>query len=803
MKYLIIILYFALSLSLSANNYTFTDGVNTFYFPMAEELMSRPKEKPQKKIVTYFKIKRVQAYGSELMSTRYLAPILTGCCNNFGHTKPHILFNALINARCFDHIEMYSEHGGLLVILKDKPCISSIKIYGDDTKKAKSLLKKHLIKVGILYDHGALALCKNRLKEWYTTHGYLDSEIIIRLIKEKNTNSIHIRINIIKNKTFKIKKVDITGSRLLSKKSLSRLITLTSSKWWGLFSKTNVYTRIRLSKDIKKLRKFYVIRGFKDFQIKYIKIIKKKNEKGIKIFIKISEGNRYKIRRFLIAHRNKRLQIRFHKICYKYVKKSRVYSKGRIKRIKRLLQRNLSDDRDIFSYKVKSKTISSFRHGVTVIFYIKEILKPKVRRIKILGNYVTSDLALRKFFTHLEDSRLQIRKVHQAKREILKRGYAKSIQVGLKRNRAKPYEADIIVRIKEQKINKVAAGCIYSEKDGMTFNIHSELINFLGTGRDISLIFLKNQNLIDYNFTIVTPKFMGFNMDLTYHLFYKVEATNKNVLSEYSTNALGISMLYTFRFSPGTRFHCMFGFDRTYIRVPGFKFVPYLKKFINTYGVKYKEYYITTVFVHSTLSKKKRFKNGIYHKIACRITTPVSKLKYYIINYDLMIYKSLSRDFIFQLNMNISYGNKYGDTQWYPFFKHFFLKGKNNIRGYGEKTLGPRNHIKELNLGGNLLISIKMSMYFPLPIIGSKRLKSSVFFDIGQTYDTTNDFCSRPAEFLEIPYNSFLKYSCGASVIWTTPLRIPIEITFAYPLNASILDKKKFFIFSIGMTQRR
>ncbi len=262
-------------------------------------------------------------------------------------------------------------------------------------------------------------------------------------------------------------------------------------------------------------------------------------------------------------------------------------------------------------------------------------------------------------------------------------------------------------------------------------------------------------------------------------------------------------MLYSFKINRNSRFHIILGCDRTYIRVPGFRFIPYLKNFINTYGVKYKDYYFTTAFVRSTLTRHKRFPVGTYTKAALKILTPFSKLKYYIFYCDFMFNKRLSRDFVFNLMMNISYGNKYGDTEWYPFFKHFFLKGKNNVRGYGNKSLGPRNHIKELNLGGNLLINVKLSIYFPLPMLNRKRLKSSFFFDIGQTYDTTNDFNNRPTEYPEIPFNSFLKYSCGVSIVWTTPVQLPVELTFAYPLNATVLDKKKFFIFSIGVNQKR
>lgn len=776
-----------------------------FTLPGSEFLSSEKKKIEEPDIVVYYPVKKILILGSKTVKTENILPaLIAGCSDYTGRTTPKTVFNVLTNLRYFEYIDIQIRKKILLISVKDRPYIKSINIYGDEKKKTRSLLNKYRIKAGNIYEHAVLTLCRNRIQDWHFAHGCFNAEVIISSNKDtdKDTNAIHIRINVIKNNILKIKKIEIKGNKNYSKNKIVSIFSQTQSKWMTFFSKTNIYIKSRMSRDIKKLKSFYLNRGFKEFYIKYIKIIKKKNENDLNIFIKISEGTKHKFGKLILVNISPKISNEFQNIYKRYVKQNDLYSRAKVKRIKKKIHKAFCRNGINTDYTVKHKILRVDRDTVDILFFFKEHKRPKVRRINFVGNYITSDLALRKFFTHLEDSRLQMRRIHAAKREVIRRGYAKSIQISLKKNEAKPYEVDIILKIKEQKVNKIIAGCTYSEKDGISFNINSDFINFLGTGKDLILVFQKNQNLIDYNLTLLSPQFMGLNVDLTYNVFYKVEATNKNILTEYSTNAFGVSMLYSFKLNKNSRFHLILGCDRTYIRVPGFRFVPYLKNFINTYGVKYKEYFFTTAYVRSTLTKSKRFPVGTYNKLALKIATPFSKLKYYIINYDLMYNKRLSRDFVLNLIMNLSYGNKYGNTEWYPFFKHFFLKGKNNVRGYGNKSLGPRNHIRELNLGGNFLINVKLSIYFPLPMLNRKRIKSSFFFDIGQTYDTENDFNNRPTDYPEIPFNSFLKYSCGLSLIWTTPVKLPIEITFAYPLNATLLDKKKFFIFSIGLNQK-
>ncbi|HIH2763621.1 MAG TPA: outer membrane protein assembly factor BamA [Candidatus Azoamicus sp.] len=763
------------------------------------------KEEP-KKIIIVYRVKKIFLFGSDYVSVGDIRAKIKNVTNYLGMVTERKMFRAIAALKYFEHIKFTIRKKILVILVKDRPFIRSIKIFGDDRKSTHKILKKLKIKKGKLYEHALLILSRNKIQDTQFSRGYLNTEIFIDIQRDKDSNCVDIQINVLKHNNLTIKEIDIKGNKYYSKKKILSLIR-SSSSWTGFFTKRNTYIISRMHRDIKRLKTFYFNRGFRQFHVTYIKIIKKKNNKDVNITIKIDEGMKFTVNRFIMPRYSRSLNKFFNKIARNYVKYNKyTYSKSSIKRFKKVIY-NLFLTKGVFSkYEVRHRKIHKQRNKLDIYFYIKKRLKPKIRRIKFIGNYITSDVVLRQFFTQLEDAILQRKKILRTKKVLLKRGYIKRIKVRIRRNKAKPYEADLIVRVKERKINKVVAGCNYSEKNGLNLTMSGEFLNFIGSGNNIGLLLIRNKNLISFKFSFLTPRFMNTFMHLKFHVYYKLNTKRKKRLLKRSNNAYGVIIRSIFKVSRTDRFGLTFGSKKIIVKVPGYKNIPYLKKIINVYGLKYRESYIAGSFTHSTLRRGRHQSSAALCKVSFKWTTPMSTLCYYTVGYKMYYYKKLIKGFKFNLNFRIKYGNRYGKTEHFPFYKNYFLKGKRNIRGYANKTLGPRNHMKEINLGGNFVFSLRLSITVPLPklpMIKRKKLRSAFFFDIGQVYDTSNDFDSRPTEYPDWPFNSFMKYSCGMNIIWKTPAKVPIELTFAYPLNASFADNKKSFTFSIGINKRK
>jgi outer membrane protein insertion porin family len=191
---------------------------------------------------------------------------------------------------------------------------------------------------------------------------------------------------------------------------------------------------------------------------------------------------------------------------------------------------------------------------------------------------------------------------------------------------------------------------------------------------------------------------------------------------------------------------------------------------------------------------------GYSQQLGIDISIPGSELEYYRVNYNGQVYFPLPRQWVLKLNTDLGYGNGYGDLDRLPFFEHFYAGGFGSVRGYVDRTLGPRERQSDYDFGrpqatgGNLLVQGNFELIFPLPWIKDNRsIRTAFFFDWGNVFDTRrrDDFGLRfkPEEF---------RYSVGVGLSWLTGIG-PLAFSLAKPFNEQDHDQTRSFQFSLGM----
>jgi outer membrane protein insertion porin family len=136
-----------------------------------------------------------------------------------------------------------------------------------------------------------------------------------------------------------------------------------------------------------------------------------------------------------------------------------------------------------------------------------------------------------------------------------------------------------------------------------------------------------------------------------------------------------------------------------------------------------------------------------------------------------------------------------------PLFDRYFPGGINSIRGFGERSLGPREDVVVVvSDGGSPNGRKKRTYHRPIggshqliinneilvPLVPALNLKGVVFNDIGNAF--TN------VEGIDL---GNLRYSVGAGVRWKSPFG-PIRIELGKPLNAKKDERTSTIHFSFG-----
>ena len=137
------------------------------------------------------------------------------------------------------------------------------------------------------------------------------------------------------------------------------------------------------------------------------------------------------------------------------------------------------------------------------------------------------------------------------------------------------------------------------------------------------------------------------------------------------------------------------------------------------------------------------------------------------LRYNLTRYQPLFGNWVGLWNTQLGYGEALGHTTALPPFKQFHSGGPKSTRGFKESWLGPKDS-RGRPYGGNVLIASQLELLFPLPDKYAKNIRASLFYDIGNVFNTGEvvffDKLGDPVE-----YNttfSDLKKSVGVAVQW-------------------------------------
>jgi outer membrane protein insertion porin family len=131
--------------------------------------------------------------------------------------------------------------------------------------------------------------------------------------------------------------------------------------------------------------------------------------------------------------------------------------------------------------------------------------------------------------------------------------------------------------------------------------------------------------------------------------------------------------------------------------------------------------------------------------------------------------------------MEFGYAEPYGRSDEVPIFERFFAGGADTVRGYKERSIGPKDENGE-DLGGNTLGVITGEFIIPI----RKELKFVAFYDMGDVYGPEESF----------DFSTFKK-SVGVGVRFFSPLGL-IRLDWGYKLDPEPGDDPDEFHFGMG-----
>ncbi len=707
----------------------------------------------------------------------------------------------------FSNVALEQHGNTLLVRLEEHPVISKVTVTGSKDLKVKEMteaIRKLGMKEGNTYDPVMIEILKRDIEKQYQAKGKEGVQVDIKVI-DKPRQRVEIAIDIQEGKPARVQTIRFEGNHAFKHSALLKQFTVAERGFLSWITKDDVYDRQKFSQDLEALRTFYLDRGYADFKIVDVQTKWSSNKRKAWVTVIVDEGVPYTLSALRI---DGKLPIPEAELQKEIIAKvGEQFHRSRLTDSIKAMQQRLGEDGYAFAQIDAIPELDKENHKAAITFRIDAGRRVYLRHIEFLGNYQTQDRIVRQNILQMEGSAVSTKKLDESKTELNRTGFFEEVDYELVPVPDMLDQYDARYTVKEAKTGDIGGGLGYSNVEGLLFNALIRNRNFLGSGREVDFTFNKSSSSTVYNVGYNNPYYTISGISRGFNLYYNQTTLGKSSeVAQYATDTVGGDLHYGFPITQHSRMVAGIGIQQTELKISQYiddlgrarVYGPTeIQDFVDSEGFHYQEMNLRLGWNYNTLDRFVFPTTGWKQHIEGMVTVPASDLNYYVLSYNTQYYRPWYKSFIGTASGTVQYGGSYEHTRVLPFFKHTFAGGSRSVRGYGEKSLGPRDSLGR-PFGGNVMISGMVGMILPTPFAETQN--SSVrwlyFVDGGQVYDTENTHVVRNGA--RVSRNpAGVRFSTGISMTWMSPLA-PLVFSYGVPLNRKGKEEERRFSFTFG-----
>ncbi|MDN2662900.1 outer membrane protein assembly factor BamA [Psychromonas sp. 14N.309.X.WAT.B.A12] len=737
----------------------------------------------------------------------------------------------LYSTSYFESIQLFRDDSVLVFKVKERPTISAIELTGNDKLSEEQILdslKSSSIQVGDTLDRTVLTSIEKSLEDFYHSVGKYSAQVET-IVTPLPRNRVSLQFVFREGLTAKIEQINIVGNSVYSDEQLLKRLTLSESNgWWDLFADDN-YQKQKLSGDLEVIKSYYLDRGYIRFKIDETQVALRPNKKGVYVTVNVKEGDIYNVSDVtfigdLLGHdEDIKSLVSF--------KKGDVYAASEVAAVEQSIRKYFGRLGYAFPEINTYPEIDDETNTVVVNFSVDPGQRGYVRYINISGNTTTKDVVLRREMRQMEGGWLSSENIELSRARLNRLGFFSKVDIDTER--VSDDLVDVNVNVEEQSSGSFNAGIGFGTDSGVSLSGGIQESNFLGSGDKISLQTKVNDYSLSADLSYTTPYLTKDGVSGGAQIYYnKFEAGDANIV-DYTNTTYGLKLSAGFPVNEINRLGFSIGWENNGIsQLNGYE---QLSDFWDIYGsfqksdgsANFKNFDASATWTRNNLDRGQLATQGMSHTLKGEMTIPGSDLQYFKINFDIRNYQRLTLDgsWTTLLRGSLGYGNGYGtfegSDQILPFFENYYVGGYRTIRGFSSNSVGPRAFYTGVNnsgnttntytdsaVGGNAKYTLSAELIFPTPFLDeaySRQLRSSVFIDAGEVWDTEFDYdtyssysCSSNCDYAgDYSKPGRTRVSMGTQLTWVSPLG-PLVFTLAVPLKDYAGDTTEIFSFNIG-----
>ena len=708
-------------------------------------------------------------------------PVRVG--DTYNDDKGAAAIRALFALGLFKDVRLEVSGDVLVVIVEERPSIAEVEFVGAK-EFDKDVLKKALRDVGLAdgraFDKALLDRAEQELKRQYINRSLYGAEVITTVTPIER-NRVNLVFTVTEGEPAKISEIKIVGNKSFSESTLRNLFDLNTGGWLSWYTKADRYSRAKLNADIESMRSYYLTRGFLEFNVNSTQVAISPNKKDIGITINVTEGERFVVSGVTLQGNYLGKEEEFKSLVT--IRAGEPYNADLVTQTSKAFSDYYGNFGFAFARVEARPEIDRSNNRVSLVLYGEPSRRAYIRQINVAGNSRTRDEVIRREFRQLEASWYDADKIKLSRDRVDRLGYFKEVNIDTREVPGTPDQVDLTVTVVEKPTGSLSLGAGFSSSDGLGLAFSVKQDNAFGSGNSLGI--QVNTSKINRVVVVSTtdPYFTPDGVSRTVDVYYRTSSPYQDQ-SFYQLITSGAGIRFGVPFTESDTVFFGFGAERTEI-VPGTALPNTYLNYANQFGYISTAFPLTVGWARDRRDSALAPNSGVFQRASGEWGIG-GDVRYVRGTYQYQQFYPFTKQLTGAVNVDIGWGQSIGDRP-FPLFKNFFGGGLGSVRGFEQGSLGPRDAITGVNLGGTKKVNINTELLVPFPGSGNDRtLRLYGFFDIGNIYAANEN----------ISFDD-MRSSYGIGVSWISPVG-PLRLAFARPVRSFDGDRIQTLQFQIG-----
>jgi len=685
---------------------------------------------------------------------------------------------SLFSTGLFADVTLRREGNTLVVVVAENPVINRIAFEGNKRIKDEALSSEVALKSRVIYTRSKVQGDVNRVQTLYQKSGRFAVSVEPKIIQLPQ-NRVDLVFEIDEGTLTEVQNIRFIGNRVFDDGDLQKIVRTRETRWYRFLSTDDTYDPDRITFDGELLRRFYLKNGYADFKV--LSAIAELTPDRNQFFITftIEEGPRYKFGDVTIKADLRDLKVEDIKNTVKLANGA-WYDASAVD----TAVENLTDAVGNLGYAFVNVRPNVQRNTTTgeiaIDFEIEEGPRVFVERINVNGNVRTLDEVVRREFRLVEGDAFNAAKLRKSLKRIEDLDFFNKVTMKQVQGSA-PDKAVVNVEVEEKSTGSLSIGVGYSTNSGALADFGVRERNLLGRGQDLSLNFRLSQKETQIDLSFTEPYFLNRDIQAGFDLFNT--KTDNQSASSYDTETKGIGLRFGYPISPDLKEGWRYTLKATKVTNVPSTASSYIREQAGDKNLSE----LGHSLVYDRRNSKVNPSEGYVASMANDLAGLGGDTSYLRNQIRGAYYYKIADGWVTKTRAGA--GLIVGIGEDVGLLNRFFVGG-DNLRGFSNGGIGPRDTSTDDSLGGEFMYTGSVEVSVPLGLPEDLGVSGKLFTDVG-SLTTVNPSGSNVVD------SASIRGSVGMGITWVSPVG-PISLDFAQALLKEGYDETETMRVNFG-----